>query len=154
MTHHYLEAFQSGYAQIRDEVDGLTEEQMNYKPANGGWSIHEIIIHVVDAELVHIHRMKSVIAEETPLLTAFDQDKWSERLNYAGLDYNLYLLLFRTLRESFIPILKNLSAQDYQRMGRHNTAGEMTLEEILEHTIDHVADHIHQIRRVKKEIFN
>lgn len=144
-----IEQYQQGYSQILTELDGLSEEQLNFKPSEQSWSIKEIIIHIADAELVHIHRMKAVLAEENPIMTAFDQDLWTTRLNYQNINHQLYLQLFQMLRNSFLPILHNLTEQDYSRIGTHNQAGQFSFKDILEHSIEHIDTHIGQIRRVK-----
>lgn len=147
---HLIEQYKQGYAKVLKELEGLTEEQLLFKPSEKSWSIREIIIHVSDAELVHIHRMKAVLSEDNPLLTAFDQDLWTTRLNSLLIDHQLYLQLFKSMRESFLPILHQLTEQDYLRIGTHNQAGQLTFKEIFEHSIEHIDTHIGQIRRVKK----
>ncbi|WP_342045786.1 DinB family protein [Bacillus sp. OTU530] len=144
-----VEQYKQGYPKILKELEGLTEEQLLFKPSEKSWSIREIIIHVSDAELVHIHRMKAVLSEDNPILTAFDQDLWTTRLNSQHVDHQLYLQLFKSMRESFLPILHHLTEQDYLRIGTHNQAGQLTFKEILEHSIEHVDTHIRQIRRIK-----
>ncbi len=144
-----IEQYQQGYSKLLNEVDGLSEELLLFKPSETSWSIREIIIHVADAELVHIHRMKAVLAEENPILTAFDQELWTDRLHSQQLDHQLYLQLFKSMRESFLPIIQKLTEQDYLRIGTHTIAGPQTFKEILEHSIEHVEGHIGQIRRVK-----
>lgn len=145
-----IEEYKQGYSKFVKELEGLTEEQLLFKPSEKSWSIREIIIHVADAELVHIHRMKAVLSEDNPVLTAFDQDLWTDRLHSQQVDHQLYLQLFKTMRESFLPILQHLTKEDTMRIGTHNQAGQMTFKEILEHSIEHVDTHIGQIRRVKK----
>ena len=144
-----VEQYKQGYPKILKELEGLTEEQLLFKPSEKSWSIREIIIHVSDAELVHIHRMKAVLSEDNPILTAFDQDLWTTRLNSQYVDHQLYLQLFKSMRESFLPILHHLTEQDYLRIGTHNQAGQFTFKEILEHSIEHIDIHIRQIRRIK-----
>ncbi len=144
-----IEQYKLGYSKILKEIEGLTEEELLFKPSEKSWSIREIIIHVSDAELVHIHRMKAVLSEENPVLTAFDQDLWTTRLDCQHLDHQLYLQLLKSMRESFLPILHHLTEQDYLRIGTHNQVGKQTLKEIFEHSVEHIDTHIEQIRRVK-----
>ncbi|MEH6947066.1 DinB family protein [Bacillus sp. JJ634] len=145
-----IEQYKQGYFKIVKELEGLTEEQLLFKPSEKSWSIREIIIHISDAELVHIHRMKAVLSEGNPILTAFEQDLWTTRLNSQHIDHQLYLQLFKSMRESFLPILQHVTEQDYLRIGTHNQAGQLTFKEIFQHSIEHIDTHIEQIRRVKK----
>ena len=62
-----IEQYKQGYSKILKELEELTEEQLLFKPSENSWSIREIIIHISDAELVHIHRMKAVLSEDNPI---------------------------------------------------------------------------------------
>src|SRR5579864_8703668 len=44
-------------------------------PAQGEWSVLELLGHVVDAELVTAARYRWVISEDQPALTGYDQDR-------------------------------------------------------------------------------
>lgn len=150
---HLINEYKESYSKILTEMEGLTKEQILYKPSEKSWSIREIVIHVTDAELVHIHRMKSVLSENNPPLTAFDQDAWTSNLQTQALDHQLYLSLLDAMINSFIPILTKLGEDDFLRVGTHNIEGEFTFKELLEHSIEHIQNHAEQIRKIKK-IFN
>lgn len=151
---HLIEEYKNSYDKFILEFAELTGEQFLFKPNKNSWSIREIIIHVTDAELVHIHRMKSVLSEENPLLTAFDQDSWTLRLKTQTLDHQLYLVLLKALMDSFIPILSGLNDQDFLRVGTHNVEGKFTFKELLEHSIEHIQNHTEQIRKIKESFNN
>ncbi|WP_066056718.1 DinB family protein [Robertmurraya korlensis] len=147
---HLIDEYKESYHKIVNEIEGVTDDQFLFKPHENSWSIREIIIHVTDAELVHIHRMKSVLSEENPILTAFDQDAWTSQLKTQALDHQLYLSLLNTMINSFTPILNELEEDDFFRVGTHNIEGEFTFKELLEHSLEHIQNHIEQIRRIKK----
>ncbi|NGQ97262.1 DinB family protein [Brevibacillus sp. SYP-B805] len=139
-----------GYDLLREAIDGLSEEELRFKPAPDKWSIHEILVHVADAEVVGVQRMKKVLAEEKPLLTSFDQDAWANGLTYEQLDREQYLQLFKLLRESMQPILARLTPEQCERVGIHDEAGPLTFRQLLERYVNHVRDHLGQIERVKR----
>lgn len=151
---HLVEEYKNSYDTFILEIAGLTEDQFLFKPNEKSWSIREIIIHVTDAELVHTHRMKSVLSEDNPLLTAFDQDAWTSQLKTQTLDQELYLVLLKAIMDSFIPILLGLNDQDFSRVGTHNVEGEFTFKELLEHSIEHIENHTMQIRKIKESFQN
>ena len=43
-------------------------------------SIQQIVIHLLDSDLVWAARMKSIIAEENPIILGYDETKFAERL--------------------------------------------------------------------------
>ncbi|MBP1155485.1 MULTISPECIES: DinB family protein [unclassified Paenibacillus] len=149
-----MEALVQNYAKGVDllmaALDGVSEEELLFKPAENKWSIKEVVIHVCDAEMVSTDRMKRIIAEDNPLLFKFDPDAWALRLNYQALDIQAYLAMFGALRFSMSAILSGLSNEDWQRTGVHNVAGKQTLQDVVQMFIGHVDRHIQQIERNKQ----
>lgn len=141
--------YANGYQLLLDAIHGLSDEELSFKPTPESWSIKEILVHIADAELVGIHRMKKVLSEENPLLTGYDQDLWTNRLDYAQLDYQQYLALFKLMRESFIPVLNRLTEKDMLRTGIHTEVGKLTLRDLLRNYVNHINDHLKQIQRVR-----
>ncbi|WP_045518805.1 DinB family protein [Neobacillus niacini] len=145
-----LEEYSHGYQLLRKAIEGLTEEELRFKPEADKWSIHQILIHVADSELVSTQRIKKVLSEEAPLLNSFDQDAWANTLGYEQLDREQHLLLFKLLRSSMLPILAQLPAQQWERVGVYADAGPFTVKELLEYRVEHVLGHLAQIKRVKE----
>ncbi|MEH6993753.1 DinB family protein [Neobacillus drentensis] len=145
-----LEEYRYGYQLLKKAIEGLSEEELRFKPAADKWSIHQILIHVADSELVSTQRMKKVLSEEAPLLMSFAQDAWANSLDYENLDSEQHLLLFNLLRSSMLPILAHLPAQKWERVGIYADAGPFTLKQLLEYRVEHVRGHLAQIARVRE----
>ncbi|SPU38822.1 putative metal-dependent hydrolase [Lysinibacillus capsici] len=144
-----IKEYSLGYTMIWDAIEGLTEEELRYKPAPNKWSIHQILIHVTDSEISAIPRLKKVLAEEEPILVSFDQDAWANTLSYDLLDREQYLHLFKLLRTSMQPILDNLTSEQSRRVGIYIDQERFTFKQLLEFRVQHVRDHLDQIERVK-----
>ncbi|PAE38331.1 DinB family protein [Bacillus sp. 7884-1] len=145
-----LEEYRYGYQLLKKATEGLSEEELRFKPEANKWSIHQILIHVADSELVSTQRMKKVLSEEAPLLMSFDQDAWANSLDYENLDSEQHLLLFQLLRSSMLPILMQLPPEKWERVGIYADAGPFTLLQLLEYRVDHVRGHLAQIARVRE----
>lgn len=61
-----IEGHSQDYALLREAVNELSEEELRFKPAPDKWSIHQIVIHVTDSEVLSTHRLRKVLAEEEP----------------------------------------------------------------------------------------
>ncbi|TCZ70211.1 DUF664 domain-containing protein [Paenibacillus albiflavus] len=145
-----IKEYALGYAMLRDAIEGLTEEELRYKPAPDKWSIHQILIHVTDSEISSTSRLKKVLAEDEPLLISFDQDAWANNLGYDLMDREQYLLLFKLLRSSMQTILDNLTSEQSERVGVYVDQKRFTFKQLTEFRVEHVRDHLDQIERVKK----
>jgi hypothetical protein len=145
-----INEYSQGYQMLRKATDGLSEDEIRYKPGPAKWSIHQILIHVADSELVSTQRLKKVLAEDEPLLMSVDQNAWVSVLRYEQLDREQHLLLFKMLRSSMLPILEQLTSQQWERIGVYADAGPFTFKQLLEYRVEHIRGHIRQIERVKE----
>ncbi|WP_163875582.1 DinB family protein [Paenibacillus favisporus] len=145
-----IQEYASGYAMLREAIEGLTEEELRYKPAPDQWSIHQIIIHVADSEMSSTSRLKTVLAEDEPTLISFDQDAWANNLGYDLLDREQYLQLFKLLRLSMQTILDNLTNEQIERVGVYIDQARFSFKQLLVFRVEHVRGHLAQIERVKK----
>lgn len=145
-----IEEYSQGYALLREAIEGLSEDELRFKPEPNKWSIHQIVIHVTDDEILSTHRLRKVLAEEEPLLLSFDQEAWADNLGYERLNLEQHLLLFQMLRESMLPLLKNLTDEQLERVGAYPDGVRYAFKELLELRIRHVRDHLAQIERVKQ----
>ena len=66
-----------GGAILAYAVAGLTPEQETTRIGPGAWSVAELSAHLLDSDLVFSDRMKRVLAEDDPVLQAFDENAWA-----------------------------------------------------------------------------
>ncbi|GIW86839.1 MAG: hypothetical protein KatS3mg108_1163 [Isosphaeraceae bacterium] len=123
-------------------AQGLSEEAAREPVAPGQWSIAELIVHVVEADLVLAGRMRWVIAEDDPPLPGFDENAWNERLFANQLDYRAAIDLMAASRRWMLAILDRLDERAFARSGRHSQSGRTTLAELLIGASNHLDHHL------------
>jgi hypothetical protein len=146
-----LERFRRGAELLATVLTGAAGEEVDFTPAPGKWSIRQIMAHVADSELVGAHRLRLVIAEENPTLTAFDQDAWTKNLDYARRKPTQSLETFRRLRAENYELLKELPESTFDRAGMHTESGRRTLRSLLEGYADHAESHARQLQSIRAE---
>jgi hypothetical protein len=146
-----LERYRRGPELLAVVLTGVFGEEEDFIPAPGKWSIRQIVAHLADAELVGAHRMRAVIAENNPRLTAFDQDAWSRNLDYAHRKPKQSLETFRRLRAETHDLLKLLPEAAYSRTGDHSENGPMTLLQLVEGYVGHTENHARQLQAIREE---
>lgn len=123
-------------------MEGLSPADLNAQPVPGKWSLRTLIIHLWDSDAIATHRMKRIIAEDRPLLMAYDEDAFVARLGYEQQDLGLVAELFRLNREHTGQILRSVSAADFARAGVHNQRGLITLADTIGLYVHHVEHHL------------
>jgi len=131
-------------------VEGLTDPQLDKRLDRSKWSIRQQVSHLADAEMNMVQRMKKVIAEDTPLLPAYDQDKWASSLFYDGSSVDDSIAVFFTLRASMTRVLKELKNGDFERTGIHTERGKLSLLDLLEDAVEHAEHHTDAVEKIKR----
>lgn len=147
-----IEKYLAGPKQLRAAVAGLTREQAMKRPVPGKWSVLEVVCHIADFEPVYVVRMKQVIAHDSALLMAMDQDRFAATMAYHSRDMEEELRIIEDTRSSFGRILRTLPPEAYQRTGVHTERGLKTLEELLNYITIHIPHHLPFIAEKRKAL--
>ncbi len=123
-------------------AQGLADDQAHARPGPGAWSIAELVVHVVETDLVIAGRMRWVIAQDNPILPAFDESLWTTRLFANDLPYIESIDLMAASRRWMLHILRRLTDHDYRRAGTHTESGPKTLAELLVGASNHLDHHL------------
>ena len=146
-----LERFRRGPELIAVTLTGVFGVEEDFVPAPGKWSIRQIIAHLADSELVCAHRFRQMIAEENPIMIAYDQEAWAKNLDYARRKPKQSLESFRHMRAENYELLKDLPESAYARVGNHSLRGSITLRDLLELLAQHSESHARQMQAVREE---
>ncbi|MBZ5727487.1 MAG: DinB family protein [Acidobacteriia bacterium] len=145
-----LERYRRGPEVLATVLTGVFGEEEDFVPAPGKWSIRQIVAHLADAELVGAHRFRQLVAEDGPTLIAYDQDKWTNNLDYARRKPKQSLESFRRLRAENYDLLKELPEAAFERTGNHTERGRVTLGELLDGYAGHAESHARQLQELRE----
>ena len=145
-----LERFRRAPEVIAMMLTGVFGEEIDFVTGPGKWSIRQIMRHLADAETVAAYRFRSVIAEENPALSNYDEAAWARNLDYAVRKPAHSLDHFRRMRADNYELLKDLPEERYVRTGIHSVRGPLTLRQLLEMYADHAESHARQLQGVRE----
>jgi hypothetical protein len=112
-----------------------------------GWSVVEVICHLRDAEERSLRRTRAMRDEVDPPISGYDQERWARERNYAAADLCQAFDAFLRFRVEHIADLSALSPEQWQRTGRHDKHGPVTISNHTLHIVWHDAVHLAQIAR-------
>ena len=145
-----LERFRRGPELLAVVLTGVFGEEEDFTASPGKWSVRQIVAHLADADLVAAHRFRQMLAEENPTLMAFDQDKWTQNLDYGKRKPKQSLETFRRFRAENYELLKDLPEAAFQRTGNHTERGQMTILNLLEGMAEHAESHARQLQGIRE----
>lgn len=124
----------------------LTPEAWRGRPAEGEWSVIEILCHLTDMDAeVNLPRLSKVLQEPNPFVVGIDTDAWADARQYIQRDGLQSLRNFVTARLELIAFLESLSPSDWQRQARHAVFGPSCLQEMAVFAASHDRLHVRQI---------
>jgi hypothetical protein len=144
-----LERFRRGAELLAFAMTGAAGPELDFKPAPGKWSVRQILCHLADSELVGAMRLRQVIAEDNPVLPAYNEKAWAEKLDYTRRKPSHVIESFRRTRGENYELLKDLPLETFSRGGVHSERGPMTLLDLLRVYAEHAENHIMQIRSAR-----
>jgi hypothetical protein len=144
-----LERFRRGAELVAVATTGAAGPVLDFRPAEGKWGVRTIVCHLADSEIVWAMRLRQVIAEDNPLIVAFDQDAWADRLDYSKRKLSPALETFRRTRAENYELLKDLPEEAYERTAQHNQRGPIALLDLLRIFVEHTEKHVQQIQAAR-----
>jgi hypothetical protein len=136
---------------LREEVAGLNEEELRFRPSEGQWSLKEVIGHVRDFAEIDHDRLCRMITQESPILPGYDQEALVRERDYQEADLAVVLDELASFRQETVHILTELVDANWARQGRHEEVGRFSIRQFVERLVRHEAMHLEHIRALKHQ---
>lgn len=143
-----LKALRSNPVTLRTLVRGLSDAELRRRPADGEWSVLEVVAHLGDTEERTIARVRRMLDEDNPTLPGYDQEALAIERRYNEMDFDEALERFERLRAEHVALLESLDGEAWQRRGTHTEQGPMTIQTFESHSVGEDSDHMAQIARL------
>ena len=140
-----IEVLTSSLEEILITVKNLPEEKLQYKYAEGKWTIKEIIQHLIDTERIMSYRALRFSRNDATELQGFDENWYVDNSN--GNDRNIHDLLdeLTLLRKTSVSLFKSFTDEMLIRIGTAN-GGDMTVRALGFIIAGHQLHHLNIIR--------
>ena len=140
-----LARFRTGYADVEAAVAGASDEELDRRPADDGWTAREVVHHLADMETVGYLRLRRMIVEEVPVLDGPDDMAYASRLHYDR-PIARSLAVVRAVREASLELLERLGDGEWTRTAIHPKLSPYDVDEWLRIYAEHAHAHADQIR--------
>ena len=127
-------------ARLRELVARMPQEQLALRPPQTPWNVREIVAHLADCELVFGFRLRQTLAEDSPVVQPFDQDRWAA--HYANVDVESALRLFEAVRHTNLLLIAGTTQAERERKMTHPERGTMTFWTVVETMAGHDTNHL------------
>jgi hypothetical protein len=146
-----IEQYATAPARLRAAVEAVPEEARKWRPADGGFSVHQVVVHCADSETNAAARIRYLAAEEEPVILGYDPENWATAFDYDNHPLEAALTTVEAVRANTAALVRRLPESTWSKAGTHSESGRYTGEDWLRIYSEHVEEHIAQIQRVAEE---
>ena len=155
-----LESFKRGPDLLETVLCDLSDNNLDYIPSNGGWSIRQIVHHLVDGDDLWKIAIKMALGGEESEFTlswytTLPQTEWAKRWSYEKRSIDTSLIFLRAIRSHVLELLQYAPDGWNKSVLFRNPNGEIEIVPVgfvIQMQADHVEHHVKRISEIRKEI--
>lgn len=146
-----IDAIAGTPAAIRTAVTGLDDHQLDTPYREGGWTVRQVVHHLVDSHVNAYIRFKLAVTEDTPTICTYEEPAWAELPDARDAPIAESLDILDPLHRRWVSFLRALEADDFRRTMRHPEMGEIDVDRLLETYAWHGAHHVAHVTALREE---
>lgn len=135
---------------VRAAVAGLSDAQLDTPYREGGWTVRQVVHHLVDSHMNAYVRCRLALTETEPTVRPYEEGAWANLEDARSAPVEVSLKLIEPLHERWVWLLRSVKTENYARTLLHPDFGVKNLDWLLFlyswHGKHHTA-HITQLRK-------
>lgn len=141
-----IDALAGTPAALEQRVQGLTDEQLRFKPRADAFSVLENVCHLRDIEVEgYGRRLGLMLREKNPSLPDLDGAALARERRYNEQPLRPALDAFLSMRRRCLATLADVRPKELARRGHFENVGEVTLGRLLELWVGHDREHMKEL---------
>ncbi len=140
-----LAQFTQAPAQLREAVRGLDRERLATPYREGGWTVAQVVHHIVESDVNAYPRLKLALTEKNPTILVAKQALWAEIADAQSLSIESSLDLFDAIRRRWAEAWESVKVEDFSRPFVHPVYGPLTIDHLLQQYTWHPRHHTAQV---------
>lgn len=138
---------------IKQEVDQLTDQELDTPYRSEGWTIRQVVNHCADSHVSALIRFKLALTEDTPVIKPYMEALWAELPDSKNMPIQPALTTLEGTHKRWVMILKSLSEKEWHRSFIHpEKEKEISLNESAGMYAWHCEHHLAHITGLKKRM--
>jgi uncharacterized damage-inducible protein DinB len=135
-----MSAFKEQTSVVMDFFNKIPAEKVDYRYAEGKWTIKEMLQHIVDAERIFAYRGLCIARKERNSLPGFDENEYADNSKADTRSWNELLEEFKLIRRTTEILFGSFDEEQLQQTGISNSKPVYVLAigyVIIGHAIHH-----------------
>jgi hypothetical protein len=127
-----IDAIAAHPANIRAAVRGLSDPRLDTPYREGGWTVRQVVHHVVDSHVNSYIRFKLAVTEDHPRICTYVESAWAELPDAKTAPIGGSLAMLDALHQRWVSFLRALDPAAYSRTIDHPEVGAISVDVLLE----------------------
>lgn len=112
-----LEGLENGLNQMVSFISNISSEKLEYRYAEGKWTIKDILLHLIDAERIFAYRALRIGRGDKTPLAGFEENGYVINANANSRSVESLLNEFQLVRKSTLELFQNFSEEQLAYLG-------------------------------------
>ena len=152
---YFISSLKNSATKIESFLQGVSDEQAQWKPRPEKWSILEVVNHLYDEEKYDFRKRIDLTLhtpdKDWPLI---DPEGWVQDHEYYKKDFQLSVKNFILERNRSLGWLGNLSKPDWDQIHQHPVIGPLKAGDLLASWATHDFLHLRQLYGLQAQYLN
>ena len=123
----WIDAIEVLPGDLHQTVADLSDAQLDTQYRPEGWTIRQVVHHLVDSHLNAYVRCKWALTEDLPAIKTYHEDRWADLVDYRETPVKVSLDLLQALHLRWIILLRGLSVDQLRRKFQHPEWGDVDI---------------------------
>ncbi|MEC5423249.1 putative metal-dependent hydrolase [Virgibacillus sp. C22-A2] len=141
----WLKQIETYTIRLRETVDSLSDQELSKTYRDGSWTVHQLVHHIADSQLIMFQRLKLALTDENPTVPVFDQDKWAVQPD-TKLPIESSIKILEGINERIVSLGNSLTEEQLDRIFTHQINGKITAATKIAKLAWHEEHHLAHIK--------
>ena len=144
-----MDEIEAAPARLRTAVAGLDDAQLDTPYREDGWTVRQVVHHLVDSHVNAYVRFRWALTEDGPVIKPYEEKDWARLPDAMSAPVAVSLDLLDALHTRWLILLRAMAPEEFERPWTSPDSGELSVDVLLQlygwHGKHHVA-HITALR--------
>jgi hypothetical protein len=127
-----IDAIEAHPVNMRAAVLGLSDSQLDTAYREGGWTVRQVVHHVVDSHINAYVRFKLAVTEDEPTIATYEEAEWAELPEAKSAPVEISLTILDALHARWVAMLRAFGGEHFARNLHYPGVGEISVDVLLE----------------------
>ena len=151
-----VNAVRKAQAKLSVALEGITEEQLRKPPADGEWSVAQVLGHVIEMQPLWMEKAKLIASQDNPDVRRTPQEHEQRLQAVAKAELTPWSELQRRLDEAgtrALGMLRQMFPHDLDCVGHRSAGQTTTVRQMVEsNLVGHIVEHARQVEEARRSM--